>query len=68
MSSVIVPEQSDIFGARALGGRPTGCIALADGSLFFGQGFGATGAAHFAPDVPPLAAAQPFQIVVKITR
>jgi carbamoyl-phosphate synthase small subunit len=45
MSSVIQPEQSDIFGARGLGGRPTGCIALADGSLFFGQGFGGTGAA-----------------------
>jgi carbamoylphosphate synthase small subunit len=45
MSSVILPEQSDIFGARALNGRPTGCIALADGSLFFGQGFGATGTA-----------------------
>jgi carbamoyl-phosphate synthase small subunit len=44
MSSVILPEQSDIFGARALGGRPTGCIALADGSLFFGHGFGGTGA------------------------
>ena len=43
MSSVILPEQSDIFGARALGGRPTGCIALADGSLFFGHGFGGTG-------------------------
>jgi carbamoyl-phosphate synthase small subunit len=45
MPPVIVSEQSDIFGARALGGRPTGCIALADGSLFFGQGFGATGMA-----------------------
>jgi carbamoyl-phosphate synthase small subunit len=45
MSSVIQPEQSDIFGARGLGGRPTGCIALADGSLFFGQGFGGTGTA-----------------------
>jgi carbamoyl-phosphate synthase small subunit len=45
MPSVILPEQSDIFGARALKGRPTGCIALADGSLFFGKGFGATGLA-----------------------
>jgi hypothetical protein len=45
MASGILPEQSDIFGARALNGRPTGCIALADGSLFFGQGFGATGTA-----------------------
>jgi carbamoyl-phosphate synthase small subunit len=45
MSSVILPEQSDIFGAGAPGGRPTGCIALADGSLFFGHGFGATGTA-----------------------
>ncbi|TFG84523.1 MAG: glutamine-hydrolyzing carbamoyl-phosphate synthase small subunit, partial [Hyphomicrobiales bacterium] len=45
MSSVILPEQSDIFSERALGGQPTGCIALADGSLFFGHGFGATGTA-----------------------
>ncbi|MCH8167907.1 MAG: glutamine-hydrolyzing carbamoyl-phosphate synthase small subunit [Proteobacteria bacterium] len=30
---------------RAPGGRPTGCLALADGSLFFGQGFGAAGTA-----------------------
>ena len=45
MSSVILPEQSDIFGARARNGQPTGCIALADGSLFFGHGFGATGTA-----------------------
>ncbi|HUS54556.1 MAG TPA: glutamine-hydrolyzing carbamoyl-phosphate synthase small subunit [Thermohalobaculum sp.] len=45
MSSVILPEQSDIFGSPALNGRPTGCIALADGSLFFGHGFGATGTA-----------------------
>jgi carbamoyl-phosphate synthase small subunit len=39
----MMSEQSDIFGERALSGRPTGCIALADGSLFFGHGFGATG-------------------------
>ena len=45
MSSVILPEQSYIFGARARNGQPTGCIALADGSLFFGHGFGATGTA-----------------------
>jgi carbamoyl-phosphate synthase small subunit len=45
MSSVILPEQSDIFGGPTLGGRPTGCIALADGSLFFGHGFGGTGTA-----------------------
>jgi len=45
MSSLILPEQSDILAARALDGRPTGCIALADGSLFFGHGFGATGTA-----------------------
>jgi len=30
---------------QAQGGRPTGCIALADGSLFYGQGFGGTGTA-----------------------
>ncbi|MEM6340188.1 MAG: carbamoyl-phosphate synthase domain-containing protein, partial [Pseudomonadota bacterium] len=23
--------------------RPTACLALADGTLFYGQGFGATG-------------------------
>ncbi|MCA3526911.1 MAG: carbamoyl phosphate synthase small subunit, partial [Rhodobacter sp.] len=23
--------------------RPTACLALADGTVFFGQGFGATG-------------------------
>ncbi len=45
MSSVILPEQSDIFGARSRSAQPTGCIALADGSLFFGYGFGATGTA-----------------------
>jgi len=45
MSSITLPEQSDIFGPRARSGRPTGCIALADGSLFFGNGFGATGTA-----------------------
>ncbi len=27
----------------AAGGQPTGCLALADGSLFWGQGFGAAG-------------------------
>jgi carbamoyl-phosphate synthase small subunit len=45
MSSEFLPEQSDIFGAGAPDGRPTACIALADGSLFFGRGFGATGTA-----------------------
>ena len=45
MQSVMVPEQSDILDARARSGRPTGCIALADGSLFYGHGFGATGTA-----------------------
>ncbi len=43
MSSITLPEQSDIFAPRARSGRPTGCIALADGSLFFGRGFGAVG-------------------------
>jgi len=36
------PEQTEIF---APGARPTGCVALADGTLFFGRGFGATGTA-----------------------
>jgi carbamoyl-phosphate synthase small subunit len=45
MSSQNLPEQTDIFGIQAHGGRPTGCIALADGSLFYGHGFGATGTA-----------------------
>ena len=45
MSPVIQPEQPDILALWARNGRPTGCIALADGSLFFGHGFGATGTA-----------------------
>jgi len=45
MSSLTVPEQSEIFGPRGSAGRPTGCVALADGSLFYGYGFGATGTA-----------------------
>ena len=45
MSSITLPEQSDIVAPRARSGRPTGCIALADGSLFFGRGFGAVGTA-----------------------
>ena len=43
MASVFLQDQPDIFGSRAPDGPPTGCIALADGSLFFGHGFGATG-------------------------
>ncbi|MHA1537583.1 MAG: carbamoyl-phosphate synthase domain-containing protein, partial [Alphaproteobacteria bacterium] len=45
MSSITQPDQPDIQALRASGGRPTGCIALADGSLFHGYGFGATGTA-----------------------
>jgi len=45
MSSLTLPEQSEIFGPRGPGGPATGCIALADGSLFYGHGFGATGTA-----------------------
>ncbi|MHA1530140.1 MAG: glutamine-hydrolyzing carbamoyl-phosphate synthase small subunit [Alphaproteobacteria bacterium] len=45
MSSITLPEQPDILAPRASVERPTGCIALADGSLFHGHGFGATGAA-----------------------
>jgi carbamoyl-phosphate synthase small subunit len=45
MASVFLQDQPDIFGARAPGGPPTGCVALADGSLFLGHGFGATGIA-----------------------
>jgi carbamoyl-phosphate synthase small subunit len=36
-------DQAEIFGGQVAGGRPTGCIALADGTLFFGRGFGSTG-------------------------
>jgi len=45
MSSLTLPEQSEIFGPRGPGGPATGCIALADRSLFYGHGFGATGTA-----------------------
>ena len=45
MSSISLPDQPDMLAPRAPGGRPTGCLALADGSLFFGQGFGAAGTA-----------------------
>jgi len=41
MSSAAMTDQGEIFAAHE--GKPTGCIALADGSLFFGRGFGATG-------------------------
>ncbi len=45
MSSVILSDQADMFGAGGVANRPTGCLALADGTLFFGRGFGATGVA-----------------------
>jgi carbamoyl-phosphate synthase small subunit len=45
MASVILLEQPEIVGVQVPGGRPTGCVALADGSLFFGHGFGGTGTA-----------------------
>jgi carbamoyl-phosphate synthase small subunit len=43
MSSAAMLDQAEIFGGQGSARRPTGCIALADGSLFFGRGFGATG-------------------------
>ena len=45
MSANIVPDQSDTFSAGREPGRSTACLALADGSLFFGKGFGAAGTA-----------------------
>ena len=35
-----MPEFS---GADAASAKPTACLALADGTLFYGRGFGATG-------------------------
>ena len=35
--------------------RPTACLALADGSLFYGMGFGATEQLTFGPAVVRMA-------------
>jgi carbamoyl-phosphate synthase small subunit len=43
MSSAAMLDQAEIFGGQGSARLPTGCIALVDGSLFFGRGFGATG-------------------------
>ena len=44
MATAADPDQAEFFGAGAAV-RPTACIAMADGTLVWGQGFGATGRA-----------------------